>query len=41
MECLTLLAVDGVVWRSPDSPQNNKVFSRQKDTQYPQVRMVC
>ncbi|KJF84489.1 IS4 family transposase, partial [Photobacterium phosphoreum] len=38
---LTLLAVDGVVWRAPDSPQNNKVFSRQKDTQYPQVRMVC
>lgn len=38
---LTLLAVDGVVWRAPDSPQNNKAFSRQKDTQYPQVRMVC
>ncbi|UXI00145.1 IS4 family transposase [Photobacterium sp. TY1-4] len=38
---LTLLGVDGVVWRTPDSPQNNEVFSRQKDTQYPQVRMVC
>ena len=38
---LTLLSVDGVVWRPPDSPQNNEVFSRQKDTQYPQVRMVC
>ena len=38
---LTLLSVDGVVWRTPDSPQNNEVFSRQKDTQYPQVRMVC
>lgn len=38
---LTLLGVDGVVWRTPDSPQNNDAFSRQKDTQYPQVRMVC
>lgn len=38
---LTLLGVDGVVWRTPDSPQNNDVFSRQKGTQYPQVRMVC
>ncbi|MCP5077862.1 MAG: IS4 family transposase [Psychromonas sp.] len=38
---LTLLSVDGVVWRTPDSPQNNEVFSRQKNTQYPQVRMVC
>ena len=38
---LTLLSVDGVVWRAPDSSQNNEVFSRQKNTQYPQLRMVC
>ena len=38
---LTLLAVDGVVWKTLDSPPNNDVFSRKKDTQYPQVRMVC
>ena len=38
---LVLLGVDGVVWRTPDSPQNNEAFSRQKSTQYPQVRMVC
>lgn len=38
---LTLLGVDGVVWRTPDSPENADAFSRQKDTQYPQVRMVC
>ncbi|MGS0683527.1 IS4 family transposase, partial [Shewanella sp. 125m-7] len=38
---LTLLGVDGVVWRAPDSPKNNEAFSRQKNTQYPQVRMVC
>ena len=30
-----------MAWRAPDSPQNNKAFSRQKDTQYPQVRMIC
>ncbi|MEZ9461481.1 IS4 family transposase, partial [Vibrio splendidus] len=38
---LTLLGVDGVVWRTPDNPQNENAFSRQKGTQYPQVRMVC
>ena len=38
---LTLLGVDGVVWRAPDNPQNEEAFSRQKGTQYPQVRMVC
>lgn len=38
---LTLLGVDGVVWRTPDSPDNDAAFSRQKNTQYPQVRMVC
>ncbi len=38
---LTLLGVDGVVWRAADSPQNNEAFSKGKGTQYPQVRMVC
>ncbi|WP_026958809.1 IS4 family transposase [Aliagarivorans taiwanensis] len=38
---LTLLGVDGVVWRTPESDENNQAFSRQKGTQYPQVRMVC
>lgn len=38
---LRLLGVDGVVWRAPDSDENNAAFSRQKDTQYPQLRMVC
>ena len=38
---LTLLSVDGVVWRTPDSDANNEVFTVPKNTQYPQVRMVC
>ncbi|AQS36625.1 transposase family protein [Shewanella psychrophila] len=38
---LTLLGVDGVVWRAEDTPDNAEAFSRQKETQYPQVRMVC
>ena len=42
---LTLLGVDGVVWRAPDTPENNLVYSRQvtagKPSEYPQVRMVC
>ena len=42
---LTLLGVDGVVWRSPDTPENNQTYSRQittgKPSEYPQVRMVC
>lgn len=38
---LTLLGVDGVVWRAEDTPANSKAFTRQKDTQYPQLRMVC
>ncbi|MBL4816124.1 MAG: IS4 family transposase [Shewanella sp.] len=38
---LMLLGVDGVVWRTEDTPDNAEAFSRQKDTQYPQVRMVC
>lgn len=42
---LTLLAVDGVVWRTPDSPDNQAAFARTRNAQreagYPQVRMVC
>ena len=38
---LTLLGVDGVVWRTEDTPENADAFSRQKDSLYPQVRMVC
>ncbi|MEE3057241.1 MAG: IS4 family transposase [Pseudomonadota bacterium] len=38
---LTLLGVDGVVWRTEDTPENAEAFSRQKDSLYPQVRMVC
>ncbi|RHW74542.1 IS4 family transposase [Colwellia sp. RSH04] len=38
---LTLLGVDGVVWRTDDSEENNKAFTKPKNTQYPQVRMVC
>jgi len=36
----TLLSVDGVVWRTPESAENNKAFSRAPGTQYPKVRMV-
>ncbi|SPY45273.1 Uncharacterised protein [Photobacterium damselae] len=38
---LTLLSVDGVVWRTTDNQENEEAFSRQKGTQYPQVRMVA
>ncbi len=42
---LTLLGVDGVVWRTPDTPENSQTFSRQviagKPSEYPQIRMVC
>lgn len=42
---LSLLAVDGVVWRTPDTPDNNAQFSKstnhKSQSQYPQVRMVC
>ncbi len=41
MEWANSLRVDGVVWRAPDNQQNEEAFSRQKGTQYPQVRMVC
>ena len=43
---LTLLGVDGVVWRTEDTPQNAQAFAKPinsngTDNQYPQVRMVC
>lgn len=42
---LTLLAVDGVVWRTPDTPENDVAFPRQsyagQPGLYPQVKMVC
>jgi len=42
---LRLLGVDGVVWRTPDTPENQASFARtanaQAESSYPQVRMVC
>lgn len=42
---LTLLGVDGVVWRTPDTEENRKAFTYAKNQGgefgYPQVRMVC
>jgi len=35
------LGVDGVTWRTEDTLENNKAFTKPKNTQYPQVRMVC
>lgn len=42
---LKLLGVDGVVWRTPDTPENEAAFGKSRtqhgDTAYPQVQMVC
>lgn len=42
---LTLNAVDGVVWRTPDTPDNANTFGKASNQHgergYPQVRMVC
>ena len=42
---LRLLGVDGVVWRTPDTPDNQAAFTRTRnayrEASYPQVRMVC
>ncbi|HGE8238792.1 IS4 family transposase [Aeromonas sp. 82P] len=42
---LQLLAVDGVMWRTPDTPDNAAAFAKpgtlQGETAYPQVRMLC
>ena len=36
---LTLLAVDGVVWRTEDTLDNAEAFARATGTQYPQCQM--
>ena len=42
---LQLLGVDGVVWRTPETPDNEAAFARTRnktgEASYPQVRMVC
>lgn len=42
---LTLLGVDGVVWRTEDTPENDTAFGKlhnaKRESAYPQVRMVC
>ncbi len=42
---LQLLAVDGVMWRTPDTPDNVAAFAKpgtqHGETAYPQVRMLC
>lgn len=42
---LTLMAVDGTLWRMPDTPENDSAFGRTANantcSEWPQVRMVC
>ncbi|WP_318840140.1 IS4 family transposase [Providencia sp. PROV080] len=42
---LTLMAVDGTLWRTPDTPENDAVFGRTANehsrSNWPQLRMVC
>ncbi|MDO6410138.1 IS4 family transposase [Pantoea phytobeneficialis] len=42
---LTLLAVDGTLWRAPDTPENDAAFGRTANihsrSDWPQLRMVC
>ena len=42
---LTLMAVDGTLWRTPDTPENDAAFGRTANvhtrSEWPQVRMVC
>lgn len=42
---LRLLGVDGVVWRTPDTSENDAAFARTRnqdsEASYPQLRMVC
>ena len=42
---LTLLAIDGVFWGTPDTPENDAAFARQthggNPALYPQAKMVC
>jgi len=42
---LKLLGVDGVVWRTPDTKENEEAFGKlhndKRESAYPQIRMVC
>lgn len=42
---LRLLSVDGVIWRTPDTPDNRQHYgsgrNQHGETSFPQVRMVC
>jgi hypothetical protein len=42
---LSLLAVDGTLWRAPDTAENSAAFGRTANqsalSEYPQIRMVC
>ena len=42
---LNLLAVDGVVWRTTDTPENREKYgsasTQHGETNFPQIRMVC
>ena len=42
---LNILAVDGVVWRTTDTPENHKTFKAQSNSHreniFPKIRMVC
>lgn len=42
---LNLLAVDGVVWRTTDTPENHKTFKAQSNGHseniFPKIRMIC
>lgn len=39
------MAVDGTLWRTPDTPENDAAFGRtanvNKRSEWPQLRMVC
>ncbi|WP_374684546.1 hypothetical protein [Scandinavium hiltneri] len=40
-----MMAVDGTLWRAPDTPENSAAFGRtanvSKQSEWPQLRMVC
>ncbi|MQL49910.1 MULTISPECIES: IS4 family transposase [Photorhabdus] len=42
---LTLMALDGTLWRTPDTPENDAAFGRtanaHSSSEWPQLRMVC
>ena len=42
---LTLMAMDGTLWRTPDTPENDAAFGRTANacnrSDWPQLRMVC